>query len=80
MRELVSARSLILELSERMSLDLKEASVISKSWEDNIGNQNLAKNKGSLMTAYTKHIRIKYHWFRPKIKPKEIEVLRIKID
>ena len=80
MRELVSTRNLILELSERMNLDLKGAFVISKSWEENIGTQNLANSKGYLMTTHTQHIDIKYHFFRSKIKPNEIEVLRIQTD
>ena len=32
------------------------------------------------MTARTKHIGIKYHWFRSKIKSNEIEILRVSTD
>jgi len=32
------------------------------------------------MTARTKHIGIKYHWFRSEIKPNEIEILRVSTD
>ena len=67
MRELVSSRGLILELSERMNLDLKGASVISKAWEDNIGAQNLANTKGHLMNACIKHIGIKNIGLGPRL-------------
>ena len=80
MRELVSARSMVLELAAKMDMDLKGASTVSKAWEDNVGTQNLANSKGPLMTARTKHIGIKYHWFRSKIKPNEIEILRVSTD
>ena len=56
MRELVSARRLVLELGERMNMDLKSVSQVSKAWEDNVGTQNLANSKGPLMTSRTKHI------------------------
>ena len=80
MRELVPARSLVLKLSTRMNLDLKGVTTVYKGCEDNIGTQNLAKIKDLLMTARTKHIGIKYHWFRSKIQLDEIEVKRIQTD
>mmetsp|Transcript_14669 Transcript_14669/g.14149 ORF Transcript_14669/g.14149 Transcript_14669/m.14149 type:complete len:90 (+) Transcript_14669:586-855(+) len=80
MRELVSARSLTLELSASMIFDLKGASTVPKAWEDNTGTRNLVNSKGPLMTSRTKHIGIKYHWFRSKIKPDKIEIKRIQND
>ena len=77
MRELVSARRLVLELGERMNMELKTVSTVSKAWEDNVGTQNLANSKGPLMTSRTKHIGIKYHWFRSLIQPDSIDILRI---
>ena len=70
----------MLELSTRINLDLKGASTISKSWEENTGTQNLANSKEPLTTTCTNHIGIKYHWFTSKIKPSEIEVFRIQTD
>ena len=69
MRDLVSARRLMAELGERMSYKLNKVSHVSKVWEDNTGTQNLANSKGPLMTSRTKHIGIKYHWFRSMIGP-----------
>ena len=56
---------------------LETVSRVSKAWEDNVGTQNLANSKGPLMTSRTKHIGIKYHWFRSKIQPNSIDILRI---
>ena len=76
MRDLVSTRRLLAELGEHMSYKLENVSHVSKVWEDNTGIQNLANSKGPLMTSRTKHIAIKYHWFRSLIGP-QIEILRI---
>ena len=77
MRELVSAWRLLFELGNWTEYDLKDISHVSKAWEDNNGTENLSNSKGNIMTSRTKHISIKYHWFRSMIKPKEIEFLRI---
>ena len=73
MRELVSARNLVLELKKNTGLDLKEIELVSKVWEDNVGTQNIANSKGCLISSRTKHIGIKYHWFRSKVQPNKIE-------
>lgn len=77
MTELVSTRRLVLELGQRMNMDLKTVSWVSKSWEDNVGTQNLANSRGPSMTSRTKHIGIKYHCFRSQIQPDSIDILRI---
>ena len=55
-------------------------SSVYKAWEDNTGAQNFGNSKGPLMTARTKHIGIKYHWFRSKIVEGVIEIHRICTD
>ena len=77
MRELVFARNLVSELAKNMKYGLSHTALVSKVWEDNIGAQNLANGKGPLMSSRTKHIGIKYHWFREKVQPGEIEIHRI---
>ena len=62
--ELVAARKFVLELGERMNMELNIVSKVSNSWEDNVGNKNLANIKFPLMTSGTKHIGLKHHWFR----------------
>ena len=51
----------MLELGERMNMNLKSVSQVSKVWEDNIGTENLAKSKEPLMTARKKNLVIKHH-------------------
>ena len=58
-RELVSARKLVLDLKDDMELDLKRVGAVSKAREGNIGTQTLLKSKGPLMSARTKHLGIK---------------------
>ena len=60
-----------------MDMDFKTVSKVSKFWEDNVGTQNLANSKGPLMTSRTKHVGIKYHWFRSQIQPDYIDMLQI---
>ena len=75
MKELVAVKELLGELYKRMGLDLKSESKVSYVWEDNIGTQNLVNSKGPLMTPFSKHIGIKYHWFCSKISSKNIIVV-----
>ena len=69
MRELVLERNLVLELRKNTNLNLKQVGLVSKTWEDKIGTQNLANSKELLMSLITKHMGIKYHWFQSKIQP-----------
>ena len=70
-------KGLLKEMSRRMNFDLDIASKVAYIWEDNIGTQNITTSKGLIMLSRTKHIGIKYHWFRSKVRPKEIEINRI---
>ena len=45
MRELVSGRSLVIELSKCINWYLKKNMLVSKVCEDNVGTQNLANRK-----------------------------------
>ena len=67
-------RQLILELSKRMTFGLNGVSNMSMVWEDNIGAQKLANGKGPIMLSRTKHVGIKYHWFRENMHPSSIEI------
>ena len=42
--------------------------------EDNLGCLKLAKMEPGRMTPRSKHYGVKYHWFRSKLKPNEIEI------
>ena len=70
-------RNLVQELAKRMEYDLKSVYQVSKAWEENIRDHDLVNSKGPLISSRTKHIGIKDHWFRPKIIPTQIEILRM---
>jgi len=78
MRELVPLRSCLMdELSLSLSLNPDSATMVSTVWEDNNGALALANKAPPFMTPRTKHIAIKYHWFRGKIRIGKIEVEKI---
>ena len=77
MVELVFTRRLVVQLSEHMNFNLYGVSNVSTAWEDNIGAQHLVNGKGLIMSSQTKHIGIKYHWFREMIQPSTIEIVCI---
>ena len=70
MRELIPLRRLLIEISERLNLEkMKTALVCSHVFEDNNGAIGLAESPK--MTPRTKHIAVKYHWFRDQIGEKK---------
>ena len=70
MRELIPLRRLLIEISEKLNLeDMKTALVCSHVFEDNNGAIGLAESPK--MTPRTKHIAVKYHWFRDQIGEKK---------
>ena len=46
-------------------------------WEDNISALTLAKLELGQMKPRSKHYAIKYHWFRSKLKPNNIELRKV---
>jgi hypothetical protein len=77
MRQLLPLRALMEEISASLQIERDSESTISTVWEDNNGALILANAPYPNMTPRTKHIAVKYHWFREHIKTGEIEVKRI---
>ena len=77
MRELIPLRRLLEELGKTLELDFTKPVLIhSTVFEDNNGALGLAESPK--LTPRTKHIGIKYHWFRDKIgKDRGIELAKI---
>ena len=75
MRELIPFRSLVLEFQERLQCMPSATTISCKVFEVNNGALELA-NKPKFRTR-TKHIGIKYHHFRDRVKSGKIEVLPI---
>jgi hypothetical protein len=68
MRDLVPLRRLLKEIGEKLDLDFaKPAITHSTVFEDNNGALGLAT--APKLTPRTKHIAVRYHWFKSKIGP-----------
>jgi hypothetical protein len=74
MRDLLPLRDLMTVISSSLQLDRDDKTMVSTVWEDNNGALGLAKKEAPLMTPWTKHIAIKYHWFRSKIHSNSIDI------
>ena len=77
MRELIPLRRLLEELGKTLDLDFTKPVLIhSTVFEDN--NGALGLDGSPKMTPRTKHIGIKYHWFRDNVgKDKGIDLSKI---
>jgi hypothetical protein len=80
MRDLLPLRGLMDVLAKGLNIERSQLTKVSTVWEDNNGALALANKEAPMMTPRSKHIAIKYHWFRDKIRPGEIEVKRIATD
>jgi hypothetical protein len=68
MRDLVPLRRLLQEIGSEMNLDFAQPALThSTIFEDNNGALGLASSPK--MTPRTKHISVRYHWFRSMIGP-----------
>lgn len=77
MRDLLPMRSLLQHLGDKMKLSFSKPTIIhSKVFEDNNGALTLAT--APKISPRTKHIAVKYHFFREHVgKEKGIEILKI---
>jgi Reverse transcriptase (RNA-dependent DNA polymerase) len=77
MRTLIPLRALVAEVCNGLQIVRSTESKVSTVFEDNNGCLTLAKAAFPNMTPRTKHIAVKYHWFRSHLKPGEIDAVRI---
>ena len=77
MRELVFMRTLFDEVQGMLDLKQECKTTLSRVFEDNNACRKLASSTMPKMTPRSKHIAIKYHWFREKMEELNIEILRI---
>jgi len=76
MRALLPLCSLLLEVGTKLDLKFSTKSVVkTRVWEDNTGALALATNPTTI-SARTKHMAIKYHFFRQHIGD-DIRVLKV---
>ena len=77
MRELVGARKLLKELTEKCKIKRETVSKVSKVYEDNEAALKHAVTALPKLSPRTKHIAAKYHWFKSKVEIGKIELLPI---
>jgi hypothetical protein len=77
MRELVPLRLLLDELLDVYKIKRDAKTSMSTVFEDNSACLILANMPLPRMTPCSKHIAIKYHWFRGHISAGSIEVVKI---
>jgi hypothetical protein len=75
MRDLLPLKNLLKEIMGKIGI---EGSVIAKFMTtlsyNNLGALRLAHLEPVRMTAHSKHYGVKYHWFRKKLKPNDVEM------
>ena len=77
MRSLIQLRSLLFEMNNIFDLGLKSRlSTISTVFEDNSACRILATTDPPRLTPRSKHIAIKYHWFREHLSD-EIRIVQV---
>ena len=77
MRELVSMRSLFDEVSRNLQINTASTTRLSRVFEDNEACRKLASSTMPKLTPRSKHIAVKYHWFREHLEALNIEILPI---
>jgi hypothetical protein len=77
MRELLPLRLLVKEVVESLQIERSELVKVSTVWEDNNACISVATLPYPNMTPRSKHIAVKYHWFRSHLKEGDIELKHI---
>jgi hypothetical protein len=79
MRDLIPMRRLLKEVSASLGVTADGAAIMKSTvFEDNNGALGLANSPK--MTPRTKHIAVKYHFFKEHIKPGEIEIVKVESE
>jgi histone deacetylase 1/2 len=79
MRSLIPLRILHKQITEAMQLPMELTSTISTVFEDNRAAEILATKTPPRLTPRSKHIAVKYHWFREQLS-NELQIKAISTD
>jgi hypothetical protein len=78
MRDALPLKILSTDISTNVGLTQDTITHFQKTvWDDNDGILKLATLEPGRMTPRSKLYGIKYHWFRSKIKPNTIDIIKI---
>ncbi|MGH3053548.1 MAG: Ty1/Copia family ribonuclease HI, partial [Gaiellaceae bacterium] len=78
MRDLLPTKQVIIEVLTSLGIHLERATTHSTVFEDNNGALSLAHTLG--MTPRTKHIGVKYHFFREHVRRGTVKVQKIESE
>ena len=77
-RDVLPLIDLVQEVGHVLKMPSKDSSQLHCTiWEDNIGALTLAQLELPRMTPRSKHIAVKYHWFREHVTSGKIKVCKI---
>lgn len=79
-KQLIPVKQVLAEMDKCMKLKLESRSLLSIVWEDNQAARQLATTDPPRLTPRSKHINIRYHWFRSHLKEGVLEVRDIDTD
>jgi hypothetical protein len=78
MRDVLPIKMLATEISDNFGLTQEPITRFRTTvWEDNAGALKLATLEPWRMTPRSKWYGIKYNWFRSKLKPNNIDIIKI---
>ena len=78
MRDLLPLQELVVTLSKALHISKEKRSTIKSTiWEDNSAALILAKLDFPLMTPRSKHIAVKYHWFREHVDHDKVKIEKV---
>jgi hypothetical protein len=78
MRDVLLLRNLTIEINKGVGMSGNAPTTFKTTfWEDNNGALKLSTMEPGQTTLRSKAFRVRYHWFRSKLKPNEIEVKKI---
>ncbi len=82
MRDVLPLKDLVTEISKYLRLPNQDTTRICRTivHEDNAGCLKLATMEPGRMTPRSKHYGVKYHWFRSKLRPNQIEIYKVESE
>jgi hypothetical protein len=80
LRSLLPLKQILTSMAVSLNIKINESSNISTVWEDNKAAQILSTTNPPRLTPRSKHIAIRYHWFRDQLVPGRIEIKSISTD
>jgi hypothetical protein len=77
MQSLLPIKQILKTLTTALDLQMDERSSISTVWEDNRAAEILATTHPPRLMSRSKHIAIRYHWFRDQLIPGKVTIQSI---